>query len=256
MFLLSYIGIIPAKSHKFAREQLEETVLVTQKKLEFSPVGRRLPFCAFNACQRFFDGIEGGKSLHVGDQFLSAGANDFKFKYDEAWKDEVRKNWRGWTKAATAGDLALVGYVTRDLWIPDRYREYQRRSHQSDRDSAIYETLKRGSSFSEPIRNTLPCDSLVSEAKKLVTPAEEPRGYSLIIGEHRTGKTILIQLTANSLKKPKGIMYVKVPNTDEMNTNPTIVIDAVKKALGWSSDPVLNSRNSVTEWHMQRSHIG
>lgn len=30
------------------------------------------------ACQNFFDGIEGGKTLHVGDQFLSAGANDFK----------------------------------------------------------------------------------------------------------------------------------------------------------------------------------
>ncbi len=30
------------------------------------------------ACQRFFGGIEGSKSLHVGDQFLSAGANDFK----------------------------------------------------------------------------------------------------------------------------------------------------------------------------------
>ncbi|KAI9769957.1 MAG: IMP 5'-nucleotidase [Geoglossum simile] len=89
------VGIIPAEGHKFAREQLEETVLVTQKILEYSPVGRRLPFCAFNggndvfvdigdkswgvlACQRFFGGIEGGKSLHVGDQFLSAGANDFK----------------------------------------------------------------------------------------------------------------------------------------------------------------------------------
>lgn len=30
------------------------------------------------ACQQYFGGIEGSKSLHVGDQFLSAGANDFK----------------------------------------------------------------------------------------------------------------------------------------------------------------------------------
>lgn len=30
------------------------------------------------ACQRIFGAIEGGKTLHVGDQFLSAGANDFK----------------------------------------------------------------------------------------------------------------------------------------------------------------------------------
>ncbi len=30
------------------------------------------------ACQRYLGGIEGSKTLHVGDQFLSAGANDFK----------------------------------------------------------------------------------------------------------------------------------------------------------------------------------
>lgn len=30
------------------------------------------------ACQQYFGGIQGGTSLHVGDQFLSAGANDFK----------------------------------------------------------------------------------------------------------------------------------------------------------------------------------
>jgi IMP and pyridine-specific 5'-nucleotidase len=74
---------------------LEETVLVTQKLLDVSPVGRRVPFCAFNGgndvfvdigdksfgvkvCQQYFQGISGAKTLHVGDQFLSAGANDFK----------------------------------------------------------------------------------------------------------------------------------------------------------------------------------
>jgi IMP and pyridine-specific 5'-nucleotidase len=30
------------------------------------------------ACQRYFGGIEPSRTLHVGDQFLSAGANDFK----------------------------------------------------------------------------------------------------------------------------------------------------------------------------------
>ena len=30
------------------------------------------------ACQRYLGGIGGNKTLHVGDQFLSAGANDFK----------------------------------------------------------------------------------------------------------------------------------------------------------------------------------
>ena len=30
------------------------------------------------ACQRYFGGIQGSQTLHIGDQFLSAGANDFK----------------------------------------------------------------------------------------------------------------------------------------------------------------------------------
>jgi IMP and pyridine-specific 5'-nucleotidase len=30
------------------------------------------------SCQRYFGGIEKKRSLHVGDQFLSVGANDFK----------------------------------------------------------------------------------------------------------------------------------------------------------------------------------
>ncbi|KAF7955787.1 hypothetical protein EAE96_004710 [Botrytis aclada] len=98
------VGIVPREpGYKFARESLEETVLVVQKKLEMSEVGRSLPFCAFNGgndvfvdigdkswgvlvCQKFFGGnvedesqwIRKDKTLHVGDQFLSAGSNDFK----------------------------------------------------------------------------------------------------------------------------------------------------------------------------------
>ncbi|KAL1591835.1 IMP 5'-nucleotidase [Nothophoma quercina] len=89
------VGIIPKNGDRFCRETLEETVLIVQKVLDISEVGQRLPFCAFNggndvfvdigdkswgvlACQRIFGNIEGGKTLHVGDQFLSAGANDFK----------------------------------------------------------------------------------------------------------------------------------------------------------------------------------
>ena len=45
------VGIIPTmgvNAQKFTREQLEETVLVTQQVVELSSVGKRLPFCAFN----------------------------------------------------------------------------------------------------------------------------------------------------------------------------------------------------------------
>ncbi|KAL8687677.1 MAG: hypothetical protein Q9218_006220 [Villophora microphyllina] len=92
------VGIIPATGpgkQKFTREQLEETVLVTQQILDLSDPGKKIPFCAFNggndvfvdigdkswgvlSCQRYLGGIEGSRTLHIGDQFLSAGANDFK----------------------------------------------------------------------------------------------------------------------------------------------------------------------------------
>ena len=147
------VGIVPLPATsatqappRFTREQLEETVLVTQQMLETSVAGQTLPFCAFNGgndvfvdigdkswgvlgCQRFvttaplpsfcsilyrpcfplktswkmlhgkccggsswireylansdtihsfLGGVSASKTLHVGDQFLSAGANDFK----------------------------------------------------------------------------------------------------------------------------------------------------------------------------------
>ena len=90
------VGIIPSSkpgARKFTREQLEETVLITQQIIEMS--APKVPFCAFNggndifvdigdkswgvlACQSFMGGIRGSQTLHVGDQFLSAGSNDFK----------------------------------------------------------------------------------------------------------------------------------------------------------------------------------
>lgn len=45
------VGIIPKSgsgSQKFTREQLEETVLVTQQVVEMSAAGKNIPFCAFN----------------------------------------------------------------------------------------------------------------------------------------------------------------------------------------------------------------
>lgn len=52
------VGIIQRNlpgSRKFTREQLEETVLITQQTLETSPVGKRVPFCAFNGKSRFYE---------------------------------------------------------------------------------------------------------------------------------------------------------------------------------------------------------
>ncbi|KAK0390621.1 hypothetical protein NLU13_0125 [Sarocladium strictum] len=110
------VGIIPSDPDiRIARESLEETVLVVQRILELSSLGvpasssrtssstiarPRIPFCAFNGgrdvfvdigdkswgvtvCQQWFSStggtrIGGENTLHVGDQFLSAGSNDFK----------------------------------------------------------------------------------------------------------------------------------------------------------------------------------
>ncbi|KAI1766107.1 IMP-specific 5-nucleotidase [Hypoxylon sp. FL1150] len=103
------VGIIPSDPKvRIPRESLEETVLVVQKILELSVGGRDfdnkvVPFCAFNGgrdvfvdigdkswgvavCQKWFGGDDGAdagrirpeQTLHVGDQFLSAGSNDFK----------------------------------------------------------------------------------------------------------------------------------------------------------------------------------
>ena len=57
------VGIVPADGHKFEREQLEEAVLVAQKTLELSEVGKNIPFCAFN-------GLSPGPSWWVITDFL------------------------------------------------------------------------------------------------------------------------------------------------------------------------------------------
>ena len=104
------VGIIPKKGTRLTREQLEETVLVVQQLVELScsapdatpsnpnptvPIHAHIPFTTFNggadvfldvgdkslgvqACQQWFGGIKPERTLHVGDQFLSGGGNDFK----------------------------------------------------------------------------------------------------------------------------------------------------------------------------------
>ena len=94
------VGIYAAdQSLKLTREQLEETVLVVQQVVESSLEGGAsqvdIPFTVFNggadvfmdigdkslgvqACQKWFGGISPAGTLHVGDQFLSGGGNDFK----------------------------------------------------------------------------------------------------------------------------------------------------------------------------------
>jgi IMP and pyridine-specific 5'-nucleotidase len=99
--------LVPHKT-KLTRECLEEAVLASQRTLSHHPVSEKIPFCCFNGgsdvwvdigdkslgvsvLQRYFhistgsdNQIWGGNTLHVGDQFMSLGGNDFKavcFRY-------------------------------------------------------------------------------------------------------------------------------------------------------------------------------
>jgi hypothetical protein len=72
----------------------------------------------------------------------------------------------------------------------------------------------------------------------LITPSARSRFYPLIIREHGTGKTNLIQLATNSLKEPKGVVYVDIPIKNELSID---IARAMQQALGWKPDPVIDS---------------
>lgn len=89
------VGIIPKEGRVICREVLEELVLTAQKKLESTEISKKISFSAFNgghdvwvdigdkklgvmSLQRHLGNIDGSQTLHVGDQFASLGANDFK----------------------------------------------------------------------------------------------------------------------------------------------------------------------------------
>ena len=59
-------------------------------------------------------------------------------------------------------------------------------------------------------------------------------GYPLIIGEHGTGKTSLLRLALNDMKKTgdaRGIVYAGVPSKNE-STSPVQLSEVIGKALG------------------------
>jgi hypothetical protein len=97
---------------------------------------------------------------------------------------------------------SVAGYFT---W--DWYKAHRR----PVRESTIYDHLKKGPVFQEAIKHTILRKPLVEEIRQLITPAEESRLYSLIIGEHGTGKTSLMTLAVNGINEPKGIVYVDIP---------------------------------------------
>jgi KaiC/GvpD/RAD55 family RecA-like ATPase len=120
----------------------------------------------------------------------------------------------------------------------DWYQTYLRGTHESARESTIYDQLKKGPVFEEEIEATIPRESLVEKIRQITTPAGKSRLYPLIIGEHGTGKTSLITLAVNDIDEPKGIVYVDIPLECD---SPVNVAKAMQKALGWSPDQVIDS---------------
>jgi Cdc6-like AAA superfamily ATPase len=130
-----------------------------------------------------------------------------------------------------------AGYVTQDIW-KDWYQTFQRHRHESARESAIYNKLKKGPVFEETIKHTIPREALVEEIRRLTTPAEEGRRYPLVIGEHGTGKTSLIKLAVSGIGEPKGVIYVDIPLECDEEAD---VAEVVRIGLGWSRDPIIDS---------------
>jgi KaiC/GvpD/RAD55 family RecA-like ATPase len=79
---------------------------------------------------------------------------------------------------------------------------------------------------------------MVEEIRKRITPKESSRSYPVIIGEHGTGKTSLIALAVKGINEPKGIVYLDIPT--ECNSVKDVA-KAMRKALGWSPDQVIDS---------------
>jgi hypothetical protein len=78
---------------------------------------------------------------------------------------------------------SVVGYITKELWLLDWYKDRLRRAHESTRESATYDKLKEGPKFRKRPRNIIPREELVDQVRKLITPTAASRFYPLIIRE-------------------------------------------------------------------------
>ena len=122
-------------------------------------------------------------------------------------------------------------------WYQSSQIRERESAHESARESAIYDMLKKGPVFDE-IEYSIPRQPLVEKIRKFTTPGKKSGAYPVIIGEHGTGKTSLIQLALNGMDEPKGVVYVDIPIECGSQVD---VTKAMQSALGWSPDPLIDS---------------
>ena len=88
------------------------------------------------------------------------------------------------------------------------------------------------------IEEIIPREPLVEEIREIIIPAERSQSYSVVFGEHGTGKTSLITLAVNGMGEPKGIVYLDIPHKSYEEAN---VVKALQTTLGWSPDQIIDS---------------
>jgi hypothetical protein len=96
---------------------------------------------------------------------------------------------------------------------------------------------KKGPVFKRAVEHTILREALVENIRQLIIPAEEGL-YSLIIGEHGTGKTSLIKLTVSDMDEPKGIVYADIADDE---ADEAYITQVMREAVGWSPDPLIDS---------------
>jgi hypothetical protein len=132
---------------------------------------------------------------------------------------------------------SIITYAAQPIWL-NRYNTSLRLEHESLRESAIYDQLKKGPVFQKTNDDTIPRKPFVEEIRQLIAPEGKSRLYPLIIGEDGTGKTSLIKLAVDGLHEPKGVVYVDADIDDDSQID---IAKVMRMALGWSPDQVIDS---------------
>ena len=124
-------------------------------------------------------------------------------------------------------------YVGREFLLPDWYKGF--RQHGCER--AVYRRLEKGPEIHEDIKYPISREDQVEKVRQLITPELTSGSYFMIVGEHGTGKTSLIKLALDNMKKPMGVIYVNVKK-------PSSFVNSMQQALNWNPKDIDPDKSS------------